>query len=161
MAHLDLHVDVRWSDLDAYGHVNNAATLSLLEEARIAAFWTPPEDQQGEGVDVPPTALAGFGTTDSPVITLVASQRLEYLRPIEHRRDGVVVRLWLSRLGGASFDVDYLILQRDDAEAAAPYVKARTTVVIVDRETQRPVRLGDEARAAVAEYEGEPLSFRG
>ena len=36
-----LHVPtpLRWSDLDAYGHVNNARMLSLLEEARIQAFW--------------------------------------------------------------------------------------------------------------------------
>src|SRR4029453_11919256 len=36
-----LHVPtpLRWSDLDAYGHVNNARMLSLLEEARIPAFW--------------------------------------------------------------------------------------------------------------------------
>lgn len=36
-----LHVPIklRWSDLDAYGHVNNAEMLRLLEEARIEAFW--------------------------------------------------------------------------------------------------------------------------
>ena len=36
-----LHVPIklRWSDLDAYGHVNNAAMLTLLEESRISVFW--------------------------------------------------------------------------------------------------------------------------
>jgi acyl-CoA thioester hydrolase len=38
---LDIPVPVRWTDLDAYGHVNNAAMVRLLEEARIAAFCTP------------------------------------------------------------------------------------------------------------------------
>ena len=36
---LAVPVRVRWSDLDAYGHVNNAALLTLLEEARVSAFW--------------------------------------------------------------------------------------------------------------------------
>src|SRR5699024_1528274 len=42
---LDLPIPVRWTDLDAYGHVNNAAMVRLLEEARIAAFWQPPAEQ--------------------------------------------------------------------------------------------------------------------
>ncbi|MFZ2964516.1 MAG: thioesterase family protein, partial [Rhodoglobus sp.] len=36
---LHLPVTLRWSDLDAYGHVNNAEMLRLLEEARMQAFW--------------------------------------------------------------------------------------------------------------------------
>ncbi|AAT89120.1 conserved hypothetical protein [Leifsonia xyli subsp. xyli str. CTCB07] len=45
-----LHVPIklRWSDLDAYGHVNNAEMLRLLEQARIEAFWLT-EDQTGSG----------------------------------------------------------------------------------------------------------------
>jgi len=40
-----LHVPIRlrWSDLDAYAHVNNAEMLRLLEEARIEAFWSNDE----------------------------------------------------------------------------------------------------------------------
>ena len=44
MTRLHVPVPVRWSDLDAYEHVNNARMLTLLEEARIAAFWS---DQAG------------------------------------------------------------------------------------------------------------------
>jgi acyl-CoA thioester hydrolase len=32
-------VPVRWSDMDAYGHVNNARFLTLYEEARVAMFF--------------------------------------------------------------------------------------------------------------------------
>ena len=35
---LTVQVPPRWGDMDAYGHVNNVAILSLLEEARIAVF---------------------------------------------------------------------------------------------------------------------------
>ena len=40
MTRLHVPIQLRWGDLDAYGHVNNAEMLHLLEEARIAAFWT-------------------------------------------------------------------------------------------------------------------------
>lgn len=52
MAHLDIDVAVRWTDLDAYGHVNNAAMVRLLEEGRIAAFWQPTAEEIALG---PPT----------------------------------------------------------------------------------------------------------
>lgn len=160
MPHIDLTVSVRWTDLDAYGHVNNAAVVSLLEEARIAAFWHPPAEQIALGAQEPPAALP-VGGAGSPVATVIASQRIEYARPLGHRRDGVVVRLWVSRLGGASLDVDYLVLTRDDPGAAAPYARARTVVVLTDTETGAPVRMDAEARRRLGEHTGAPLTFRG
>lgn len=156
---LDLPIPVRWTDLDAYGHVNNAAMVRLLEEARIAAFWQPPAEQLALGAPVPPAALP-VGGSGAPVSTVIASQRLEYARPLGHRRDGVVVRLWLSRIGGASLSVEYLVLTRDDPEGRAPYVRARTVVVLVDAATGAPVRLAEEAREQLLRLQGEPLRFR-
>jgi acyl-CoA thioester hydrolase len=37
-------VQLRWSDLDAYGHVNNVEMFRILEEARITAFWAHPQE---------------------------------------------------------------------------------------------------------------------
>lgn len=159
MAHLDLTVPVRWSDLDAYGHVNNAAMVTLLEEARIAAFWEPPAEQLAGGAQRPPAALL-VGGVGAPVSTVIASQRIEYVRSLEHRRDGVVVRLWISRLGGASLDVDYLVLAQDDPQGAAPYARARTVIVLVDAQAGTPVRLEADSRQRLAAYMGEPLTFR-
>lgn len=156
---LDLPVPVRWTDLDAYGHVNNAAMVRLLEEARIAAFWQPPAEQLALGAPPPPAALP-VGGAGAEVSTVIASQRLEYTRPLGHRRDGVVVRLWLSRIGGASLSVDYLVLTRDDPEGRAPYARARTVVVLVDAATGAPVRLADEAREQLRAFQGPPLHFR-
>lgn len=143
---LDIPVPVRWTDLDAYGHVNNAAMVRLLEEARIAAFWQPDPEQLELGAEI---------------ATVIASQRIEYVRQLGHRRDGVVVRLWLSRIGGASLTVDYLVLTRDDPEGRAPYARARTVVVLVDTEDGTPVRLAPEARISLQAHAGEPLTFRG
>lgn len=157
--HLDIDVPVRWTDLDAYGHVNNAAMVRLLEEARIGAFWTAPEEQLALGATPPAAALPGGGT-DSPISTVIASQRIEYPRSMGHRRDGAVVRLWISRLGGASLSVDYLVLTRDDPAGEAPYARARTVIVMVDAATGTPVRLDTETRETLGPFTGEGLSFR-
>ncbi|ATG52457.1 thioesterase [Brachybacterium vulturis] len=156
---LDIPIPVRWTDLDAYGHVNNAAMVRLLEEARIAAFWQPPAEQVALGAPRPPAALPISGAGDA-LSTVIASQRVEYARSLGHRRDGVLVRLWLSRIGGASLSVDYLVLTRDDPEAAAPYARARTVVVMVDAASGAPVRLEQETRRMLERFSGEPLRFR-
>ena len=43
MTRLHVPVSLRWSDLDAYAHVNNVEMFRLLEDARITAFWTHPD----------------------------------------------------------------------------------------------------------------------
>lgn len=156
---MDIPVPVRWTDLDAYGHVNNAAMVRLLEEARIAAFWQPPAEQLELGATPPPAALPVSGA-GSALSTVIASQRIEYARPLGHRRDGVIVRLWLSRIGGASLSIDYLVLTRDDPEGEAPYARARTVVVLIDAESGAPVRLEQETRDRLQQFSGEPLRFR-
>ena len=45
MTRLFVPVQLRWSDLDAYGHVNNVEMFRILEEARITAFWAHPADE--------------------------------------------------------------------------------------------------------------------
>src|SRR5699024_9070598 len=72
MARLTVPVKLRWSDIDGYGHVNNAAMLTLLEEARIAAFWASPEDPDVAGGRI---LAAGDGAQTA---TFIAHQEIEY-----------------------------------------------------------------------------------
>lgn len=157
--HLDVPVPMRWSDIDGYGHVNNATMLRLLEEARIRAFWRPSDEQVELGAPVSPTALPAFAP-GSGVHTIVASNRVEYLRELGLRQDGVIVRLGISRIGGASMTLDYQVLTRDDPAGENPYAIARTVLVMVSAQTRRPVRLDDDVRAALAPYTMSPLAFR-
>ena len=159
MAHIDIPVPVRWSDADGYGHVNNATMLRLLEEARIRAFWRPSPEQEALGAEVYPTALPVVDPARG-VHTVVASNRVEYRRELGHRLDGVIVRMGISRLGGASLTLDYLVLTRDDPEGEQPYAIARTVLVVVDAATRAPQRISAEDRASLQAYVIEPLSFR-
>ncbi len=150
MARLTLPVHLRWGDLDAYGHVNNAAMLTLLEEVRIEAFWRHPD------ADAPqhPTAVLDAGP-GADLATLVARQEVEYLAPLGYSRSGVTVEMWIGRLGGASIDVCYEV--RNGSTVCA---RAATTVVLVDAATGQPTRLGEAERAAWEPYVEAPITFR-
>ncbi len=148
-----LHVPLRlrWSDIDAYGHVNNAAMLGLLEEARIQAFWTA-----GAGSDGPAVL---DGTPGAATLTLVAHQEVEYLRPIPYGRSPMVCELWVARLGGSSLDVHYEVWSPDGVEPRVLTTRAATTIVLVDAATQRPRRISADERAAWDPYTEPPLTF--
>jgi acyl-CoA thioester hydrolase len=166
MTRLNVPVQLRWADLDAYGHVNNVQMLQLLEEARIEAFWSHPGGADAAGR---PTAVIDAGP-GALTTTLVARQEIEYLRPLSYRRAPVVVQLWLGHLGGASIDVCYEV--HDAAPGAASdavpgadvppvaYARATTTVVLVDTATARPRRITDPERAAWSPFLEDPIVLR-
>lgn len=152
MTRVHVPVPVRWSDLDAYEHVNNARMLTLLEEARIAAFWSDPDSDA-------PTAVLETGP-GSPTATLVAAQRVEYLAPIPFHREPLDVELWIGRLGGASLEVCYEIFSPTGADPRTLYTRAATTMVLVTRATGAPHKVPDAARAAWQPYLEPPIAFR-
>lgn len=139
-----LHVPIklRWSDLDAYGHVNNVEMLRLLEEARVQAFWTAADGQPGAATQ-----------------TLVASQQIEYLKPVPYLREPLDIQLWLTGIGGASFDVGFEIWSPVGIEPAMLYARAAVTIVQVDAATDRPRRLDPTERTEWTPYLGEPVAF--
>jgi len=150
MARLTVPIKIRWSDIDGYGHVNNAAMLTLLEEARIAAFWAAPDDGEAPG---PGTVLATGEGSDTA--TLIAHQEIEYLAPLKYTTAPVQVQMWLSAMGGASLDVCYEVPGPDGVAA-----RAMTTLVLVDATTGRPRRITDEERAAWSELLEDPVTFQ-
>lgn len=155
MTRLRVPVPLRWSDLDAYGHVNNVEVLRLLEEARIAAFWRHPETQD-EGAW--PTAVLDAGP-QAPTHTLVARQEVEYLQPIGYQREPLTVEMWLGHLGGASIDVCYQVTTHAGGDRTV-LVQAITTLVLVDATTARPRRITPEERSVWETYLEEPVPLR-
>lgn len=150
--HAPIHL--RWGDLDAFNHVNNATMLKLLEEARVRVFWTPVIGEQA-----PETAVIEAGA-DARELTLIAHQEIEYLAPVPYRRDPLDVQLWFSKLGGSSVEVCYEVYSPIGDEGQTLYARATSSVVLVDARTFRPTRLSDAMRAAWEPYLGEAVTFR-
>ncbi|WP_374946667.1 acyl-CoA thioesterase [Agreia sp.] len=154
-----LHVPIRlrWSDLDAYGHVNNAEMLRLLEEARIEAFWTPDPDSVESAAGASTAVLDGRPGSDT--LTLIARQEIEYLAPVPYLRQPVDIQLWIGRLGGASLEVCYEVCSPIGVAPSVVFTRATTTIVLVDATTQRPRRINDTERAAWEPYLDAPVEF--
>jgi len=150
--HVPIHL--RWGDLDAFNHVNNATMLKLLEEARVRVFWSPVV-----GEDAPDTAVIDAGL-DAGELTLIAHQEIEYLAPVPYRRDPLDVQMWFGKIGGSSIDVCYEVYSPISDTEQRLYARASSSVVLVDAATFRPVRLSARMRTAWEPYLGEPVSFR-
>ena len=150
---LTVPIRLRWSDIDAYGHVNNAAMLGLLEEARIQAFWTAADGSEDS------SSAVLDGRPGAATLTLVAHQEIEYLRPIPYGRPPLECELWVPRLGGSSLDVHYEIFSPAGVEPRVLLTRAATTVVLIDAGTQRSRRITGEERAAWEPYAEAPVTF--
>ncbi len=153
-----LHVPtrLRWSDLDAYGHVNNAEMLRLLEEARIEAFWSN-DDAHPSAVGASTAVLDG--RPGASTLTLIARQEVEYLVAIPYLRQPLDVQLWIGHIGGASLEVCYEVWSPAGSREATLFTRAATTIVLVDAVTERPRRINAEERAAWTPYLDAPVMF--
>ncbi|BDZ49966.1 thioesterase [Frondihabitans sucicola] len=155
MARLHVPTVLRWGDLDAYGHVNNAEMLHLLEEARIQAFWSAGE----ESGDASTTAILD-SRPDTQTWSLIARQEVEYLAPIAYTRQPLDIQLWIGQMGGASLEIFYEVFSPVGVEPRVLHTRAASTLVLVDATTQRPRRISEAERAAWTPYVDEPLAFR-
>lgn len=154
-----LHVPVplRWSDLDAYGHVNNVQVIRVLEEARVQAFWLA--DDETERIGMPASAVID-AKLGSDTLSIIARTEVEYLQTIEYRRTPLDVQVWVGRLGGADLEVCYEVCSPEGVEPSELYARASTTVAMVDPTSMKPRRLHDHERAAWKPYLEEPVQFR-
>ena len=127
-------VEMRWADMDIYGHMNNAVHYQLFDTA-IGRFALR------EG-------LVGVGA--SPTIFLVVSSGCEYFAEIRFQ-DRLEAGLRVARLGRSSVTYQISLFPNGDDLAAAT---GHFTHVNVDRETKRPVAFTDAARAVLARLAG-------
>jgi len=138
-----VEVPFRWSDMDAYGHVNNVQFLRLLEDARVIGF------RQWFGQD---RSLLDEGV-------LVARHEIEYLAPLDFRYAPVSVEMWATKISGSSFILGYEV--RDpDSYGTTLYARAETTLVAYNFVTSAPRRLREDERASLREVAGDPVTFR-
>ncbi|HWB37056.1 MAG TPA: thioesterase family protein [Rugosimonospora sp.] len=116
---------VRWSDMDTYGHVNNARFLTLYEEARVALMFAGARD-------------AGVTSLEEGVV--ISRHEVDYLRPVDYQ-DKVRIELWIEEIRAASFVVAYELYAGDLLAS-----RARSVCVPFDLVNSRPRRLSAAER---------------
>ena len=125
MAH-EKRVEIRWSDVDAYMHVNNAVYATYLEECR------------DEWVE---SALGEAGDSWDLVLARVA---IDFRRELRLEDQEVVVSCALLRIGNSSLTLREQIRTRDGELAA----EAEAVLVARDRELGRSRPLTPAEREA-------------
>lgn len=119
----EVRCPLRWSDLDAQGHVNNAVVVDYLQEARVAFLRSgPASDLLDAGV-------------------VVVGHQVEYRRAIDYSDDGVDVTLGVAELGAARLVISYELRQAGEVA-----VIARTLLCPFDFGAQAPTRIRPEYR---------------
>lgn len=105
-------IRLRWRDLDAFNHVNNASFLTFLEEARLA--W-----------------LSGIGGewTGEACMPVLAATQLNYRRQLGWPGE-VVVELSAQRIGNSSLTIGHRIVSADSADLL--YADGSVVMVWVD-----------------------------
>ncbi len=128
-------LQVRWSDMDALGHVNNARFLTYLEQARIhyvrdLKLWEGKPDKLGLIIAkvVIDFKLPLFATDDVHVFT----------RTVRLGRRSLETEQWVARLGD------------DQLEIAA---QARITIVVYDYAANQSTPIPEAWRALMRAYE--------
>ncbi len=121
-------VPTRWSDEDAYGHVNNAVHYQLFDTAVNGWLIETVGDDR-----------------DRPALGVVAETTCRYLGEL-HFPEVIVIGIALERLGDRSVSYQLVMFgERQDS----PVAIGRFVHVYVDRDTRRPVPVPDAIRVAV------------
>ena len=128
-------IQVRWGDLDALGHVNNAVYLTYVEQARIQYYrdlslWDGSTEQTG---------------------LIMARVTMDLKLPL-YAEDQVRVLTRVSRLGNRSMDTQYLIVRsKNGADEIA--TAGTVTLVTFDYAANSSVAIPPEWRAKINAYE--------
>ena len=115
-------IQLRFSDIDGYLHVNNGVYFSYFEHARAVFLYLQ----------------AGWDVLD--VGTVVGRIEIDYIRPI-HLQDQVEALVKCSRLGNSSFDLEQVLLGKDPAGKEYVFATCKSVLVSVDKNTMKPVSI--------------------
>lgn len=126
---------VRFSDLDLLGHVNNNATSTYFETARVAFFAKT-------GLYDPAAGLDRANQVGTVVVRICVDFRAELLYPAT-----VKIGTRTTRLGQSSFTYRQGMFW--DGRCVAT---AETTNVVIDMTTRRPMPMSDAHRTALLAF---------
>ncbi len=125
-----LDIAVRWRDLDAFNHVNNASYLGYIEEARVMWFKSLSGDWANE--------------SSAPILAAIT---VNYRRPVGWP-ETLRVELIAERIGNKSLTIGHRIVVAGTPDALC--ADGNSVLVWVNQEGQS-VTLPEKVRAACAE----------
>lgn len=131
-----LPIAVRFADLDAMGHLNNAMYLTYAEQVRIVYIRD----------------VCGWQGSWTALGMILARTEIDYKLPIafEHQ---VTAYIRVSRIGGKSFDMRYLITRQSSANPVEIAAEIKTVMVAYDYQQDMAIPVPDSWREKIIAYE--------
>ncbi len=126
-------LEMRFTDLDMMGHVNNAMYFTYMEIGRTK-YWT-----QAIQWDWKKTGV------------VIGQASISYLKPL-HLGDKISIYVRTSRIGNTSFDLEYMMVKTVNGEEVI-CSKGKTVCVVYDYESKSPVAIPDRERSKMIEFE--------
>jgi acyl-CoA thioester hydrolase len=123
---------VRWDDLDAMGHVNNAKYLTYAQEARF--LWATEE-------------FSGAMRETSLIEMVVARAEIDFVEPIYEGGRFVDVEITIGKIGNSSFNMLFTI-----GDQGKVFAKVMTVQVAVSTQTMKSRPLTDKEREFLTKY---------
>lgn len=128
--HYFLPITTRWMDNDAFGHVNNVTYYSYFDT--VANHYLI---EHGE-----------FNLHQSQIIGYVVHSQCQYKKAIAYP-DKIEAAFRVNRLGNSSVEYGIAIFKKGEQTPAA---HGTFTHVFVDRENERPAKIGGKLREALS-----------
>jgi acyl-CoA thioester hydrolase len=125
-------VQIRFNDMDAFGHINNAIYLTYLEEARIKFL----DD------------LIHWDYEKSKQAIIMARVEIDFKIP-GHFKDELFILTRCSHVGTKSFTLDYEIVKNVSGEKIV-IASATTVVVMFNYEMKKTIEVPVEWREALS-----------
>ncbi len=132
-------IEIRYGDLDPQGHLNNAKYLTYFEQARIQYLIH--------------LGLFRPGQSFLEIGIILAEARVTFLKPV-HFGQSIEVCVRVTRLGNKSFEMEYLLRDRQTHEELA---RGSSIQVTYDYYNAQTIPIPPIWRQTIAEFEGLPL----
>lgn len=125
-------LQIRWADLDAFKHINNAAYLVYMQEARADFTW-----------------FSRIAKGEEPLLAdmVVARAEVDFLAPIHQTGTTLDVEIYIEKVSNSSFVMVY-----DMSQGGTLRARGKTVQVGVDMDTEKARRLRDNEREFLSQY---------
>ena len=126
------NIEVRFRDLDALGHVNNAVFFTYFEEGRKNF------------------SKKFFKVTDPSEFTFIMAHiSCDYLKPVRFI-DNVTLQMWVRDIGTKSFAFEYKLVHQSDKSIV--YATGESVQVCYDYKKDQSIVVSDEMKEKLIAY---------
>lgn len=137
-------IEVRYADIDALQHVNNATYFTYMETARTHYM----------------REVLGWSGGWRDLSIIIARATCDYLLPIRWG-DRIRVYLRTARLGRKSFDFEYAIVREHEGQESEVVATGTSVQVAYDYGRGESMPIPEEWRARIIAYEPGPVETGG